>query len=185
MAQSPYFKADLIGGLNFCQVDGDRFGGYNKIGINGGIGISHEYSEKWTGGFEILYTSKGSKKRIDPKDVNPQIFILSSKYIEFPIIATYKIQSLKELSFSGGISVGVNIGGSVDDGITKTDANFNRMEYSLNLGANYLISENVSVRLRHAYSLFRIGDNYPNSRNLFRRIGLYNRLYMAGFVFHL
>lgn len=180
-AQERFFDAYLLAGPNFTQVDGDRFGGYNKLGFHGGIGISHEYNENWSGGFEIMYTTKGSKRRIDPEDVNPQIFILKSQYVEFPIVARYKLTSIPALSFVGGLSFGVNVGGTVDDGIVR-EANFKKSEIAFHLGGAYKFQEKYTIQLRHSNSLFRVGDTYPNGLNIFNRVGLYNRMYMASII---
>ncbi len=183
-AQERFFNAYLLAGPNFTQVDGDRFGGYNKLGFHGGIGISHEYNDKWSGGFEIIYTTKGSKRRIDPEDVNPQIFIIKSQYVEFPLLARYKLSSIPELSFVGGLSVGVNIGGTVDDGIVR-EANFKKSEIAFQFGGAYKFQEKYTIQLRHSNSLFRIGDTYPNGLNIFNRVGLFNRIYMASIILDL
>ena len=185
VAQDRFFDAYLLAGPNFSQVDGDRFGGYNKMGFHAGIGITHEFNENWNGGFEILYSTKGSKRRIDPEDPSPQIFVLSSQYVEFPIVANYSLTSMPDLSFSGGLSIGVNVGGTVDDGIQKTEAGFKKSEIAFHLGGAYSIQETVSIQLRHTTSLFRIGDTYANGLNLFNRVGLYNRLYMASIIYRL
>jgi Outer membrane protein beta-barrel domain len=183
-AQERFFNAHVLGGTNFAQVDGDRFAGYNKLGFHGGIGVIHEFDETWKGGFEILYSTKGSKRRIDPEDPNPQIFIISSQYIEFPLIISYALTAVPELSFSGGLSIGVNVGGTVDDGI-KREAGFKKSEIAFHLGGAYRFQENISVQLRHSNSLFRVGDVYANGLRIFNRVGLFNRLYMASLIFHL
>lgn len=183
-SQNQVFKAHLVGGPSFCQVDGDRFSGYNKLGFHGGIAITHQFNENWSGGFELLYATKGSKKRIDPKDLNPEIFIISAQYVEMPIVANYQLAQWPKFSFGGGLSFGVNVGGTVDDGIAY-NANFKKSEIALFFQGGYAVSERLTIRLRHANSLFRVGDDYPNGLNWFYRVGLYNRLYMGSLVYSL
>ena len=45
VAQAQFFKANVLGTVNFAQVDGDHIGGYNKFGLNPGIGIYHEMDD--------------------------------------------------------------------------------------------------------------------------------------------
>ncbi|MBI1306458.1 MAG: outer membrane beta-barrel protein [Bacteroidetes bacterium] len=184
-AQSGYFRASVLGGLNFCQVDGDRFAGYNKLGVNLGIRIDHKVDETWSGGFELLLSTKGSKRVLDPNDPIRQIFVIKSQYIELPLFVRYNIAAVKNLSAHGGFSIGANIGGTVDDGIQTYDANFARTETAFFIGGDYKLGDHLSIMLRHSNSLFRIGDQYPNARNWVNRVGLYNRIYMLSLVYHL
>ena len=179
------FHASVIGGLNFCQIDGDRFAGYNKLGFNGGIRIHTEKDEKWDIGFDLLYTTKGSKKRIIPDDPNPQIFIIKAQYVELPLWARYKIPSLSNLRAIGGISIGSNVGGTVDDGYGPKDANFKPLEVALNLGAEYKLAEALTLSLRHSNSMNRIGEDYPGARRWVNRVGLFNRIYMLSLAYEL
>ena len=57
-SQAQFFKASVIGSANFAQVDGDHIAGYNKLGLNAGIGIYHDLDETASLGFEILYAQK-------------------------------------------------------------------------------------------------------------------------------
>ena len=83
------FKAAILVGANFSQVDGDQLGGYNKLGLNTGIEISRSVNDNWDAAFEIRYTMKGSKKVLDPKSLDPTLK-LSYHYIEVPLLAKYR-----------------------------------------------------------------------------------------------
>ncbi|MBO6515511.1 MAG: outer membrane beta-barrel protein [Bacteroidia bacterium] len=184
-AQAQFFKANVQLGANFSQIDGDHIGGYNKVGLNGGIGIFHEIDDFKSYGFEIKYAQKGSRLVNDPDAAVQPIFIIKSSYVEFPITFRYTFPSYDFLNVETGLSVGVNVGGTIDDGPRVTDANFNTIEVAYLLGATYLFNEHLGFRVRHAYSVNRIGLNFPNSRRWFNRVGMFNRLFEVGLVYNL
>jgi hypothetical protein len=181
-----FFKASLIGNANFAQVDGDHIGGYNKLGLAAGIGIHHEIDDHRALGFEILYAQKGSKLVNDPKAVLQPIYIINSNYIDFPLVYTHILPTVDQLSFHTGLSVDIHLNGTIDDGFTATDAEFNPLEIAFLLGSTYLINDDFGFRVRHSYSLNKISSKLPpQSRRLFNRIGMYNRWFSVGVVYSL
>ncbi|MFT5512298.1 MAG: hypothetical protein ACI8SE_000696, partial [Bacteroidia bacterium] len=103
-AKAQFFKASLIGGGNFAQVDGDHIGGYNKLGLVAGIGIQHDIDDTKSVGFELLYAQKGSKLVNDPDATIQPIYIIKSTYIDFPLVYTQKLPTVDQLSFHTGLS---------------------------------------------------------------------------------
>lgn len=90
------FYAGLIGGVNFCQVDGDYFAGYHKIGANVGAIAYAQIKKHLALSMEILYSQKGSKATIARKfadTVNHPGYILgygiNVNYAEIPIMINY------------------------------------------------------------------------------------------------
>ncbi len=185
-SQAQFFKASVIGSANFAQVDGDHIAGYNKLGLNAGIGIYHDLDETASLGFEILYAQKGSKLVNDPDAALQPIYIIKSNYIDFPLVYTKRLPTVEQLTFHTGLSVDVNLGGTIDDGITATDAEFNPLEIAFLLGSTYDFSDQLGFRVRHAYSLNKISSKLPtNSRRIFNRIGMFNRWFSVGLVYNL
>ena len=173
--QAQDFGAGAIAGLNFAQVDGDQFGGYNKLGFNLGMFVNRKLNEHWYAKGELLFSQKGSKKKLDPDDPAPQIFILKFTYLEMPLIVSYK---KRNVSFELGPSIGVNIRAKNETNLgVQDEKGINRTELALNLGINYRFTETWSFNLRHSNSLLRIGNPYVGGIYLFSRNGLYNRLF--------
>ena len=181
-----FFQASLIGSANFAQVDGDHIGGYNKLGLNAGIGIQHDLDAFTSVGFEILYAQKGSKLVNDPDAALQPIYIIKSSYIDFPLVFTKKLPSIEQLTFHSGLSVDVYLSGTIDDGITATDAEFNPLEIAFLLGSTYNFNDQLGFRVRHSYSINKISTKLPtNSRRIFNRIGMFNRWFSVGLVYQL
>lgn len=178
-ANSQDFNAKILFGGAFSQVDGDAFGGYNKVGVSTGIGIQRELKNNWSAGFELLYTQKGSRKRVDPDDPNPAIFILKFNYLEMPLLAYYNVGNF---NFYGGPSIGYLINGKRDTGLGFIDLKsdeINKTEIAFKTGVSYALNENLEFSIAHSSSLLRIGNPYLGGVYLFSRNGLYNRLFIA------
>lgn len=177
------FGATLIAGTTFSQVDGDRFGGYNKMGLTGGVEVNRAINEQWTGSFQILYIDKGSRRKITEEDLLREIFILKFSYLEMPLLATYRTG---DLSFFFGPSIGILLNAKRDTGLGFIEIDdINKTEIATRLGATYHFSDQWSFHLTHASSLFRIGNPYQGGIYLFTRNGLYNRLFNVGFSYSL
>jgi hypothetical protein len=184
--QAQFFKASVLAATNFAQVDGDHIGGYNKVGLNAGIGIHHEIDNTKSVGFEMLYSQRGSKLVNDPDAASQPIYIIKSSYIDFPLVYSVKIPAVNQLSFHTGLSIDINISGTIDDGARVSEADFNSVELGFILGSTYHVSEKVGFRVRHSYSLNKISANIPvNSQRILNRTGMYNRWFSLGLVFQL
>ncbi len=81
-------------GANFCQVDGDNYAGYHKVGLNaGGIGYLR-LSKDWALSFELLYSQRGAKDngvRYSPIDSATLItkYRINTPYAEIPLMINY------------------------------------------------------------------------------------------------
>jgi hypothetical protein len=175
--QNPFFQAGFQFGGNFSQVDGDHLSGYNKIGAMAGVSISHQLNSDFHFGIEINYMQKGSKRRLDPEDPNPQIFILRFDYIELPLLL--RMQK-GPWNYTAGWTIGNNVRAQRDEGFGFVDAQIKSWENGLLFGASYEVDDHFALMIRHSASVFRVGDDYPNRLNIFNRIGLYNRLFTLG-----
>lgn len=179
---SAQFKAGILGGATFAQVDGDQLSGYNKSGLFGGIYVNYPVKKHWEAGFEILYIMKGSKETTDPDNPKPTLFRLRYDYIEFPLKVSYVRDKFTAYA---GPTIGVNVQAKRDElGLGWMDADIRKMEFGSVIGAHYHLSDRFGIGLRHQNSLVRVGDAYPNGLNIWYRAGLYNRLFGVYAVVH-
>jgi len=176
------FKADALLGASFFQVDGDHFAGYNKLGASFGMAVHAPIKDELGLGFEILYTQKGSKRKVNPEHPNPPIFILQYDYLEVPVVLT---RTQNDFRFEVGLSYGVNVKAELDQGGGFVETTINKGETAYLLGVAYQFSEHSSLGVRHQQSLFRVGNNYQNGINIFNRIGLYNRGFVVQYRYSL
>ena len=179
------YEADLLLGVNFSQIDGDQFAGYNKLGLNIGFAISRKIAEPWEASFEVRYSQKGSRKVLDPDIPQPSL-VINYHYAEVPLLARYNFT--ENIQFQAGPSIGVTVFNERNDnGFVKKEEALLGYEVAFHLGGSYHLGEHWSADLRHSYSLFSVRD-YPiifNSPTWFGRAGWYNRLFTVGLRYNL
>ncbi|MFA6151390.1 MAG: outer membrane beta-barrel protein [Chitinophagaceae bacterium] len=84
------FTGGLVGGVNFCQVDGDNYAGYYKIGVNAGAVLYYRISDAFSLSMELLYTQKGSRSNFRKNSSSNIYTVVNQKinlsYAEIPVI---------------------------------------------------------------------------------------------------
>jgi hypothetical protein len=84
------FSGGLVGGATFCQVDGDKFAGYFKIGVNAGAILYARLSNSFSVSMELLYTQKGSKSNYNQNSSSNKLTVTDQRinlsYAEIPIL---------------------------------------------------------------------------------------------------
>jgi len=161
------FKAYLATGLNAGQIDGDFEVGYNKVGLQGGVGIGVNLSKQWFVSTEFLYSRRGSKNSlfVSTQEANGQITL---DYIDLPIIVRIgdwyqEDDKYNKVWLEGGISVGRLINADVQGAENPDLANeFSTTDLSGLIGMGYNINKNFFVNLRYTRSLFPFYKN-PNA----------------------
>jgi len=153
MAQS--FKLLVPVGFNFTQVDGDDLAGYNKVGLNTGIGtmIVLGEIEQFETGFEILYSQLGS----NTSSRSPNQIKLAFDYASIPIYFNYKDKG------KGYIGTGVVINRMVNQRRIENGIDLAIVDSVKNTAVDimgqigYLFNPNIRLTLRASYSLVQFG----------------------------
>ena len=176
------FDFELRGGLNFCQIDGDASGNYNKIGYHGAINSSFPLgeSEEWRFQVEIGLTEKGS--RIDNSSLDRHISLL---YVEVPLLVTYNTMD-NQLRIGAGIAPAILAKSKV-----TTDGAYDNLQSNnykildglpVCVSLRYRLTEHVGVDVRWYNSMLNTAiENGSGTYRLFRsNKGQFNRLIQAG-----
>ncbi len=159
LAQQQRFKAGIIAGLNASQILGDDSGGYNRLGLQGGLRAITILTPKSDLFFEILYSQRGSREKLgSPLCFNGQIDIVT-EYIEVPVMFTFKDWldekgDFYKVQVSGGLSYGRLLSasaiGSCHDELTDS---FNKNDLSIAFGASFFTNEHLTFGARWSRSL--------------------------------
>ncbi len=149
------FVAGLKAGVSTSQVAGDTYSGYNKAGFAGGASVTGNFSEKWTGQFEIMYIQKGSQHNGNPDKGDYNYYFLKLNYIEVPLLLQYH---QGKFTYEAGPGIGFLIGEQEFFNFQDlTGLNpFNKTELAVNLGINYTIYKNLGISWRFSHSLTAI-----------------------------
>ncbi|RME12977.1 MAG: hypothetical protein D6816_00370 [Bacteroidetes bacterium] len=167
-AQNARFGAGIIGGLNASQILGDDTGGYNKLGLQGGLrGIAHltDRSDLY---IELLYSQRGSYQK--------GIIDINLKYVEVPVVLTFKdwldeegefYKVAANIGFSYGRLLNATAEGSKHDDIVNL---FNDNDISFTVGAEYFTRENFGFGIRWSKSINFLynKDKHDPGRNSLR-----------------
>jgi hypothetical protein len=160
------FSAELIGGVNITQVDGDGFGGYYGGGIAAGFAAFFELDEKLAIGPEFMYSMKGAKTSIDQQnELGYPRFVWRINYFDVPLMARYTVNDY--LVAQGGLSVNYLLASKIDfdnapDGFRDANSNLGfqdarnllrDFEYATLLGLEWKALDNIALNFRVGYSL--------------------------------
>ncbi len=156
-------KFGLKGGLNFSNFGGDDNDNVNKTKIGFHVGGFAQYglTENLALQPELLLSFEGSKA--DNDDKTP----FSNTYLNIPVMLNYKLGAVQGLYFEGGLQLGFLLGAKIDGesefdtgfGTFKVKDSYKSTNFSLNLGAGYAITENISAGLRYSMGLSSIADD--------------------------
>ncbi|TXB67208.1 PorT family protein [Vicingus serpentipes] len=170
------FNAGVMLGISGSQVEGDGYGGYNKLGFIAGGFANTEFSDKVSTQLEIYYINKGSQKNPRPDKGDVEAFNLNINYIEIPISFRYHY---KKFIFEGGLYASKFLSYSMSDQFGERDTGnypFKSFDFGGFFGINYKINDNFIFNLRSKNSLIPIRD----FNNFDQQIGILNKLFNRG-----
>lgn len=152
------FDAGILAGFNGTQVEGDSFKGYHKPGILAGIFVQTDIIPTVFTGMEIKYSQKGSRKRIPPRDPEPEKYIMRLGYIDLPLFVGFRTND------KGAVVAGVSAGYLVHSGeydeyglFQPQDRHeFNNFDLQPFLGFQFALRDELKLDLRFALSILPI-----------------------------
>ncbi|MEM9920534.1 MAG: outer membrane beta-barrel protein [Bacteroidota bacterium] len=187
------FKAGPIVGVTAAQIDGDRYAGYNKLGLSSGIRVEAVLTERAALSVEILYSQRGSQSElVRGTDLFP--FQIKTNYIAVPIQYNYKDWLVEEdgedpyhkVSIAGGITYSRLINATIEDGtpsspFTNLADFFAQDDISLNIGAAFFAGPHVGFSFRWTRSivlLYERGDSNLNANSMRSKFLTFNVMYL-------
>lgn len=180
--------------LGFCatQVDGDQYGGYDKIGITGGFSVKFPLNKKLDLATELKYFPKGSRKSIVPDNNDFTDYRMKLHYIELPWYLKYKFQLNKKynVGIEGGLSVGYLMKSYEEYNGHEIlyGKPFRKFDIGLLIGATYFFNDNFSFNIKSQYTFIPIRE-IPTGVTPFQRFtlftnGQYNKTLCFSFYYY-
>jgi len=166
------FKAMLVFGGNLSQIDGDKLGGFNKVGLNAGLRVSADLTERWSLSTEFLYSQQGASAV--PTDFGSVYDKIRLQFVEVPLMVNFS--DWKVLA-SGGVSYNrlaryevINL---VGEDITDSEK-YNSNLFSIVFGATFFLSEKWGLNIRWSKSMNSLRETTEANptRFLTRNIGI-------------
>jgi len=168
------FNAGVFGGVTASQVDGDSYGGFNKLGMTAGAFVNRfiEYDIYWQ--LEIKYVMRGV---YEAPELNANFLYKSSyHYLEFPISVHYLFNEkiLGEIGISPEVLLFERFWDQ--DGIMDPSRYPDNRKAGLSVfaGVQYWFANIFGIGLRYTYSAFPFRKpeewNNPQYRGYFHNV---------------
>jgi hypothetical protein len=179
-------------GITACQVHGDSYSGFNKLGVTGGLYVNAIFTEKTSADLGIIFIQKGARKNPNP-DAKPNpdysAYYLNLNYIEIPLVVRY---APNRFFLTAGLSYAYLMGyyEANELGNITGYSPFLKDEYSLNIGAGVKVGKKTDLEIRSNNSFmtirpWKIKSNvyYPNWLARKFSNGLYNNILEIVFTY--
>lgn len=158
------FTGGLIAGANFCQVDGDRYAGYFKVGVNAGAVLYTRISDRYSLSMELLFSQKGAASNFRQNSASKTFTIVTQKinlnYAEIPIL--FNVYDKKKshlgigLSYAQLISASETLTTSPSYSYDPAQHTFIKRDINFIAGANLFLLKGLYANLRFQYSVLPI-----------------------------
>ena len=152
------FGASVVAGANISQMTGDRDGGFNKVGLHGGLKASVRLNYRSEMGIGILYDQRGSRNR---PALGDEPFKIKIDYIMVPVTYSFKDwydeeNGFYKIHFTGGLAYARLFQSTQEGGRILTECldDFRKNDVSWMLGASYFWSRHWGATLYHTRPLF-------------------------------
>ena len=171
------FDFYALAGPSVSQIDGDRVGGYNKMGAIAGLGIAHSFNQQLQALMELEYISKGKGTYEESTGAS---YKTNLNYVQLPLLVQYNINNA--FFVETGLSAACLFSYQFYENNEPTSSSpFQPTKFELGylIGSTYAINDFWRVNLRFAYSIIHINelsdDDYYRSSSWKHPLGKYNR----------
>jgi hypothetical protein len=183
-AQEQVFALKPAAGLSGCQVHGDSYSGFDKLGFFAGLAVNAQTGKRSSLEMGFYYSQKGARHNQNPKAGDYTFYRLQLHYIDMPLLFRYHVN--KDYFVTLGPSVAYLMGYSEENhwGDWSGVYPFEKFEVSVNVGLGRRLSDKWSVEVRstnsitpiRAYGVLANQVFYPNPVARFFNKGMYNNL---------
>jgi hypothetical protein len=156
--RSQTFRASLLAGGNFSQIDGDELFGYHQLGANAGIRVVAILNERWRVGPEILFSQQGARRNQNSVNISPFDQIDLST-LEVPLMVYFKDWRLTAeagLSYQNLFNYTIISSGG-EDITAATPLNTDLLAFKA--GVTFFLTERLGLNMRFSKHLTDIDPN--------------------------
>jgi hypothetical protein len=149
------------------QIDGDNWGGYNKLGYSLGGFAWYDFTDKLSLMPEITVNHRGSREVVEGYEQ------YNMNLIDVPVLLRYRLYGAPQaqsLLVEAGPSANILFGARGGFGDNRFDLmdNFHRLGVSGNVGATFFFGQHVGVFTRWTYALTNLNRQARLSREYWR-----------------
>ncbi len=191
LSAQEFFGGFVVGGVT-SQVSGDSRGGYNKIGVVGGVFAGLNLSQDLEVQMELKYIQKGSLSNDVENRPGTDPFRIKLDYVDLPVVLSYNLNkinindiNLRWLKLEAGLSLDVLVNARQEiQGVEIVASNpWRRIVVNTILGIRVNVAENVEIGLRTIDAMTSIcksskmpynNGNVNYTRRLLGNYGMFN-----------
>ena len=161
------FNAGLIAGATFSQIDGDKYLGFNQLGLTAGGYVNLSVSDHFALQMELKYTQMGAHSSVkEVREYGYPEYDLRLHYTEIPLMLRYDFgyfniggKSLDFLILEASISLDflLKYRGEMDYSTELWKLNF--FSVTGNFGIHFNITDHFGVGARMMYSILPMQTN--------------------------
>lgn len=175
-------------GINGCQVNGDNYSGYNKVGAFGGIAVNALLKERFSLELGFFFSQKGSRHNPKPDKGDITYYRVHFNYIDLPLLFRYQLNQTYFITLGPSISYLISYKEENQYG-KVSNLPFNKFDLGGSFGLGRKIKERFFIEVRiynsfkpiRNYGLFGNNIYYPGAATRFFKPGLYNNV--LSFIF--
>lgn len=186
----PVFTLKPSVGLSGCQVHGDTYAGFDKMGAFGGIAVNARTGKRTSLELGFYFAQKGSRHNPNPEKGDFDYYRLNMNCIDMPLSVRYQVKSAYFITLGPYLSYLINHRENINYADRTNDYVYNKFELGLNLGVGRKLGNKFSVELRTTNSLtpvrtFQNNTYYPNAVARFFNRGYYNNILTLFVAYHI
>ena len=159
-------KGVAIVGMNITQVDGDEIFGFNKLGLNMGLGAILPFGKGFSLSIETLFSQKGAHQKDQYKtedslgNILTGAYKLQLNYLEVPILIQYTDHD--RITVGGGFSYGGLVGlkeyehNKRVETTTLSSGVYSNSDFNVIADLRFRIYKSLKFNIRYSYSIVKI-----------------------------
>lgn len=190
-AQESKFSLKPALGITACQVHGDNYAGFNKVGFTGGLYVNAQFNKTLSADLGLIFVQKGARKNSRPAKFDYTYYYLNLNYVEVPLLLRYQPNRFF-ITLGASYAYLINYYEESEAGDLTGKHPFDRSEYSCNLGLGMTVYKKLDIEVRSNNSFISIrpfGSSYsPYYNNFLARWfnkGYYNNILQIVFTYKL
>jgi hypothetical protein len=148
-----FFHALFHVGVNFSQIDGDQYAGFNKVGFDGGAGVLVRFHKYLSASMELNYTQWGARYSFSDK---PFLYNTNLNYAQIPV--SLNVHDKEIVMVGVGISPQFLVGyKEIDEaGVNITDTVHpqpKKFDLDVFVQGHIIIKKQFCIGVKYSYSM--------------------------------
>jgi hypothetical protein len=181
-------------GVNGCQIHGDNYSGYNKLGLFVGTAVNARLTNKTSLDIGFYFSQKGARRNPNPAKGDYSYYRVNLDYIDLHLLLRYKLNPVYFITVGPSLAYLINYNENIDYVDFTGAYKFNKFETGVNIGlGRKMLKDKFFVEVRSSNSITSIRDYgqfanlvfYPNPVARFFNKGFYNNILTLMFSYNI